>query len=68
LAQQHRKEFTQFEADAVRKRQRELDFHWQAKLDAERSFDDGYDYSTGFRELRRRTSCHRSKSDPDFGL
>jgi hypothetical protein len=59
----------QAEAEGVRIRyQRELDRWWQSKLDAEAALDDGYDYSTGYRERRYRTTCHRGRGDPDYGL
>jgi hypothetical protein len=55
----------EFEKDARAKQQAVLDRWWQTKLDLE-SLDDGYDYSTGFREPRRRETCHKGKFDPDF--
>jgi hypothetical protein len=48
--------------------QRELDRWWQSKLDAEAALDDGFDYSTGYKERRYKTTCHRGKGDPDYGL
>ena len=65
--QQERREMVQ--AEDVRTRyQHELDRWWQSKLDAEASLDDGFDYSTGFRERRYKTTCHRGPGDPDWGL
>ena len=63
---QMRREIEEADSDWVRQ-QKLLDHLWQAKLDAETPLDDGYDYSTGFREPRYRTSCHVGKHDPDFG-
>jgi hypothetical protein len=54
--------------DPRARHQRELDRWWQSKLDAEAALDDGYDYSTGFRERRYKTTCHRGPGDPDWGL
>jgi hypothetical protein len=48
--------------------QRELDRWWQSKLDAEAALEDDYDYSTGYRERRYKTSCHRGPGDPDYGM
>ena len=65
--EQERKELTQ--AENVRERyQRELDRWWQSKLDAEASLDDGYDYSTGYKERRYKATCHRGPGDSDWGL
>jgi hypothetical protein len=50
------------------KYQRELDRWWQSKLDAEAALDDGYDYSTGYKERRYKTTCHRGPGDPDYGI
>jgi hypothetical protein len=44
-----------------------LDRQWQAKLDADADWDDGYVEVAGFREPRYRPSCHVGKHDPDFG-
>jgi hypothetical protein len=41
------------EDDARARYQREIDRAWQRKLDLEAELNDGYDYSTGFRERRR---------------
>jgi hypothetical protein len=52
------------------KAQRVLDFYWQSRLDAEaalRDEIDGWVDVRGFRE-RRRSSCHKSKRDPDYWL
>ena len=48
--------------------QRELDRWWQSKLDAEAVLDDDYVYVGGFRERRYKTTCHRGKGDPDYGM
>jgi hypothetical protein len=50
------------------KYQRELDRWWQSKLDAEAALDDGYEYSTGYKERRYKTTCHRGPGDPDYGI
>jgi hypothetical protein len=56
------------EANEARNRaQRELDRWWQAKLDLEAD-DDEYVTIAGFRERRYRTTCHRGRGDPDYGL
>jgi hypothetical protein len=54
--------------DPRARHQRELDRWWQSKLDAEAALDDGYDYSTGFKERKRKMTCHRGPGDPDWGL
>jgi len=47
--------------------QRQLDNWWQLQRDLEATLDDGYVQVGGFREPRRST-CHRGKGDPDWGL
>jgi hypothetical protein len=47
--------------------QRELNRQWQARLDLEAD-DDEYVMIGGFREPRYRTTCHRGRGDPDYGL
>src|SRR5262249_24315879 len=47
--------------------QRELDRFWQSQRDFEASLDE-WDYSTGYREPRYHTTCHRGPGDPDWGL
>jgi hypothetical protein len=54
--------------DPQAKSQAIVDRLWQAKLDADASYDDGFDYSTGFREPRRRASFHKGRGDPDYGM
>ena len=44
--------------------QRELDRFMQAN----RVIEDAFDYSTGFKERRYKTTCHRGPGDPDYGL
>jgi hypothetical protein len=61
------KEYTEWN-DPRARYQRELDRWWQAKLDMEAALDDGFDYSTGYKERRYKTTCHRGKGDPDYGL
>jgi hypothetical protein len=66
-SQQKAKEIA--EANDPRNRlQREIDRQWQAKLDAEADYDDGWVEIAGFRERRYRTTCHRGRGDPDYGL
>jgi len=48
--------------------QRELDRFWEAKRAIEVALEDDYDYSTGFKEPRFKTTCHRGSGDPDWGL
>jgi hypothetical protein len=65
--QRERQELAQ--AAEVRARyQRELDRWWQSKLDAEAALDDGYVNIGGFREPRYKTTCHKGRGDPDWGL
>jgi hypothetical protein len=64
------REHQAFENDPIARAQRELDFHWQCRLDAEAAMRDeldGWVEIGGFRE-RRRPSCHRSRRDPDWYL
>jgi hypothetical protein len=44
--------------------QRELDRF----MEANRVIEDAFDYSTGFKERRYKTTCHRGLGDPDYGL
>jgi hypothetical protein len=53
--------------DPRTRHQHELDRWWQSKLDAEAALDE-FDYSTGFKERRYKTTCHRGPGDPDWGL
>ena len=62
---QMRREIEEADQDWIRK-QKLLDHLWQQKLDAESSFDDEWDYSTGFAERRHKVTCHRGRWDPDF--
>jgi hypothetical protein len=64
---QERKEMAQWNDPRVRY-QRELDRWWQSKLDAEAALDDGYVNVGGFRERRYKTTCHKGKGDPDYGM
>jgi hypothetical protein len=47
--------------------QRELNRFWEASR-AITEAEDEFDYSTGFKERRYKTSCHRGKGDSDWGL
>ena len=47
--------------------QAQLDRWWQAKLDIEAALDDQV-YVGGFLEPRYKTTCHRGKGDPDWGI
>jgi hypothetical protein len=69
--QQEKKEMAEFYAEGQDPRaryQRELDRWWQSKLDAEAALEDEYDYSTGYKERRYKSSCHRGPGDSDWGL
>jgi hypothetical protein len=48
--------------------ERELNRWWQAKLEIEAAIEPDYVYVGGFLEPRYRTSCHRGRGDPDYGL
>jgi hypothetical protein len=61
-----RKELAQ--EDLRARYQRQLDRWWQSKLDAEAALDDGYVEIAGFRERRYRTTCHKGRGDPDYGI
>jgi hypothetical protein len=63
-SQQMAKEVAEWNAQRY---QRELDRCWQARLDFEAD-DDDWVMIGGFREPRYRTTCHRGKGDPDYGL
>ena len=66
-----REEMTQWAAEGQDPRaryQRELDRWWQSKLDAEAALDDDHVYVGGFRERRYKTTCHKGKGDPDYGM
>ena len=63
---QEAKEITEAQ-DPRARYQRELDRFWQSQRDFEASLDE-WDYSTGYRERRYRTTCHRGPGDPDWGL
>jgi hypothetical protein len=65
--EQQAKEFAE-QNNARARYQAELDRWWQAKRDLEAALDDGFDYSTGYREPRRKITCHRGPGDPDWGL
>jgi hypothetical protein len=62
---QKRREIEEANQEWIRK-QKLLDHLWETKLAAEMSFDDDWDYSTGFKEHRHRTTCHRGRWDSDF--
>jgi len=62
---QRRREIEEADQPWIRQ-QKLLDHLWQQKLDAEASFDDDWDYSTGFAERRHKVTCHRGRWDPDF--
>jgi hypothetical protein len=48
--------------------QRELNRFMEAKRTIEDAVEDEYVYVGGFRERRYKTTCHRGKGDPDYGL
>jgi hypothetical protein len=62
------RERVEFERDHIAQAQAQLDFWWQTKIDLEGPLDDGYVEIAGFRERRRRPSCHRGPGDPDYGM
>jgi len=64
-----RQEGQAFEADEQRKLQAQIDFNWQCKLDAEAALREEAEWIIvgGFLE-RRKSSCHKSKRDPDYWL
>ena len=55
---QVRKEYEAFQNDPQAHAQQQLDWAWEQKLIADAPFDDGYDYSTGFKEPRFKMTCH----------
>jgi hypothetical protein len=61
-------ERVEFERDHIARAQAEIDFWWQTKIDLEGPLDDGYVEIAGFREPRRRTTCHKGRGDPDYGM
>jgi hypothetical protein len=63
--EQQAKELAELNSERARY-QAQLDRWWQAKLDLEAALDD-HVYIGGFREPRR-TTCHRGKGDPDWGI
>jgi hypothetical protein len=69
---QYAKELAQYNAegeDARVRYQRQLDEWVQRQRDLDAEFDDDdYVMIGGFREPRYRTTCHRGRGDPDFGL
>jgi hypothetical protein len=66
------KEMADWQAEAQDpriKHQRELDAWWQRQRDLKAAlYDDEYVEIAGFRERRYRTTAHRGKGDPDYGL
>jgi hypothetical protein len=63
---QEAKELAEFN-DPRHAYQRELDRFWTANRAIEASLDE-YVEIAGFREPRYRTTCHRGKGDPDYGV
>jgi hypothetical protein len=47
VARRQREEMAEFENNEVAKRQREMDFHWQCRLDVEAALRDDAEGSTG---------------------
>ena len=64
-SQQMAKEIAEWNAQGAY--ERELNRQWQARLDFEADDDEWVEIG-GFREPRYRTSCHRGRGDPDYGL
>jgi hypothetical protein len=64
-----KQEHVEFENNPIARAQRELDFHWQCRLDDEAAARAELDVIEvgGFLE-RRRPSCHRSRRDSDWYL
>jgi hypothetical protein len=48
--------------------QRELNRWWQAKLEIEAAVESDYVMVGGFLEPRYRTTCHKGRGDPDWGM
>jgi hypothetical protein len=48
--------------------QRELDRFMEAKRTIEGAVEDEYVMVGGFRERRYKTTCHKGRGDPDYGL
>jgi len=48
--------------------QRQLDRFWEANRVIEGALEDEYVMIGGFREPRYKTTCHRGKGDPDYGI
>jgi hypothetical protein len=69
---QYHKEVAQWNREGEDPRvryQREIDRWWQAKKDFEAALlENEYVMIGGFREPRYRTTCHRGRGDPDYGL
>jgi hypothetical protein len=68
VARRQREEIAALD-NPVARRQAELDFYWQCKLDAEAALQADREWVEvgGFLE-RRRPSCHRSRKDSDWGV
>jgi len=64
-SQQMAKEIAEWNAQD--RYERELNRQWESKL-FEAADDDEFVMVGGFRERRYRTTCHRGKGDPDYGL
>jgi hypothetical protein len=47
---------------------RELNRWWQAKQEIEAAIEPDYVMVGGFLEPRYKTTCHKGKGDPDWGL
>jgi hypothetical protein len=60
-----RQEALEFENDGRMRAQKVIDEYWERVM-AEKAAEDEWDYSTGYRERRRQTTCHRGKGDPDW--
>jgi len=64
---QEAKELAEFN-DPRHAYQRQLDRFWEATRVIGDALDDGYVEIGGFREPRYKTTCHRGKGDPDYGV
>jgi hypothetical protein len=65
-ARQMAKEIAEWQAQD--RYQQELNRWWQAKQEIEAALELDYVMVGGFLEPRYRTTCHKGKGDPDWGL
>src|SRR5262249_34141249 len=65
-SQQMGKEIAEWQAQD--RYMRELNRWWQAKQEIEAAIEPDYVMVGGFLEPRYKTTCHRGKGDPDWGM